>query len=41
MKKVKRGGTKKKKQEEKLEISIAKKANEDAFFNKWMKQRES
>jgi hypothetical protein len=39
--KGKRGGSKRKKVEEVLEISMAKKANEDAFFNKWMKQREA
>jgi len=36
-----RAAKKKKRMDEKLEISSVKKANEDAFFNKWMKQRES
>lgn len=35
--KKKRGGSKKKKVDEGLEISMIKKANEDAFFDKWMK----
>lgn len=39
--KAKRGGSKRKIVEEKLEISVTKKENEDAFFDKWMKQRES